>query len=706
MMNWVLYPEVLSIMIAILAMVGVLGLAFAYGVHHRLAWAQLPAAARDAELTTLVMQREAELLDKEQRLERLDEQIRHREASLLERDQLEAEAAYWKSQIEATRAEYAGLDELRAEIEGVRESFRQEMEGLADAERQSREARGEWEDARLRLAEGERRLAQVADEDHRLREAHQELVQSMAETETRLATGKAEHKDVLDALERGRSRLAGTEREVQSLVARQQSLLAELRSAEERLETVRTELERLASARHELTVVRESLHSAERDLKDKRESLSRLSSREVWLNAQIARLKGELDEAAGGDHEGDPTEPLADLLEPPACLAHVPSGVQPPEGEFEMLQRVRQHLQESGFVFDERVINAFHTSLKTAVISPLTVLAGVSGTGKSQLPRFYADAMGMHFLKIPVQPRWDGPQDLFGFYNYIEKRYKATDLARALVHLDRHNWSDQPDTFHDRVLLVLLDEMNLARVEYYFSEFLSRLEGRPFDEHAGNDDLRLPAEIEIDISRAGRVRRVYAGQNVLFVGTMNEDESTLSLSDKVLDRANVLRFPKPKELRSDLPTMGERCKERGYLPMKRWTQDWRRGVADMDKVARDLATETVSEMNAIMDEMGRPFGHRTSQAMLYYVANYPSQPNQTDEPGLIKKVKKALADQIELRLLPRLRGVVVEENRDSLYELAKRARDLEDRTLGDAIENAVQRSSETGLFVWRGFTRE
>ncbi len=706
-MNWVLYPEVLSIMIAVLALVGVLGLAFIYGVHHRLAWAQLPAAARDAELATRVMQRETDLLDKEQRLERLDEQIRDREAKLLERDQLEAEAAYWKSQIEAVKAEYAGLDALRTEIEEVRESYRQEMESLADAERQTREAKGEWEDACTRVVKAERCLAALAGKADRLRE----MLQELAETEARLTKTKAKHKDVLTALEVGQDRLSRVEREVESLHARQQNLLSELRGHEERLETVKAELAGLAPARQELTVVLESLHSAEEDLKDKRESLSRLTSDEAWLHAQIARLRGELDEAAAKNYEGDSAESLADLLVPPSCLARtdddghiaVLPGERPAVRELDALQRVRQHLKECGLIFDERVTNAFHTSLKTAVISPLTVLAGVSGTGKSQLPRFYADAMGMHFLKIPVQPRWDGPQDLFGFYNYIEKRYKATDLARALVHLDNYNWPDQAERFHDRVLLVLLDEMNLARVEYYFSEFLSRLEGRPLDREAGTPDIRRPTEIEIDISRKERSQGVYVGQNVLFVGTMNEDESTLSLSEKVLDRANVLRFPKPKELRSDLLTMDERFKAAGYLPRRRWTEEWPRRIGDMDNAALDRATETVSAINAIMDEMGRPFGHRMGQAMLYYVANYPSQPDRTDEPELINN---ALADQIELRLLPRLRGVGVDENRNSLYQLAEKARSLGDEALGNAIDNAVQRSHDTGLFAWRGFTRE
>ena len=700
-MNWVLHPEVLAILIATFAMVGVLGLAFAYGVHHRLAWAQLPAAARNAELATLVMQRETELLDKEQLLSRLDDQIRDRETKLLERDQLESEAEYWKSQIEAAKAEYAGLDLLRAEVEEVRERYRQEIENLADAERQVREARGELEDARMRVAEAERRLAQISEEDGRLREGQKDLVQAVEEMEARLTGKKAELAAEQEALERAQDRVARIEREVATLESRQEELLVELRQNENRLQTVKSQLDGLEPSRLELSKMQESLESAERALKDKRESLLRLESEEAWLNAQIARKH---DEANVSGDSADSS--LDDLLIPPACLASggMLAKAQPEEQELRALQRVREHLEESGLFFSERVINAFHTSLKTAVISPLTVLAGVSGTGKSQLPRFYADAMGMHFLKIPVQPRWDGPQDLFGFYNYIEQRYKATDLSRGLVHMDSYNWHEQSERFSDRVLLVLLDEMNLARVEYYFSEFLSRLEGRPLDDVADNNDLRRPSEIEIDVSQKGQTRRVYAGQNVLFVGTMNEDESTLSLSDKVLDRANVLRFPKPDKLKSELPTPDEQHLADGYLPNWRWTRDWMRSEENMDKAASDRASGIVQDINEIMDEMGRPFGHRMGQAMLHYVANYPFPRGQSSSPGA---VAVAMGDQIELRILPRLRGVLVEENRAHLNNFLDVVKSLNDGGLEAAIDQAIQRSRDTnGLFVWRGFTRE
>ena len=73
--------------------------------------------------------------------------------------------------------------------------------------------------------------------------------------------------------------------------------------------------------------------------------------------------------------------------------------------------------------------------MKTNETTQMAVLAGISGTGKSQLPRQYAIGMGIGFLQIPVQPRWDSPQDLMGFYNYIEGAF-TTDMARALWALD------------------------------------------------------------------------------------------------------------------------------------------------------------------------------------------------------------------------------------------------------------------------------
>ena len=224
------------------------------------------------------------------------------------------------------------------------------------------------------------------------------------------------------------------------------------------------------------------------------------------------------------------------------------------------------------------------------------------------------------------------------------------------------------------------------------------------DKDATGLDIRRPAEIEIDVSRKGQTKRVYAGQNVLFVGTMNEDESTLSLSDKVLDRANMLRFPKPKDLKPSLPTVKDKHIAKGYLPKARWTNSWMRNADRMEAAAHDRASRTAAEINDIMDSMGRPFGHRMGQAILHYVANYPSNLGQTNNS---EAIDKALADQIELRILPRLRGVLVDEHRNRLNALADVAKELKDEALAEAIEGAIKQSRDTnGLFVWRGFTRQ
>ena len=224
------------------------------------------------------------------------------------------------------------------------------------------------------------------------------------------------------------------------------------------------------------------------------------------------------------------------------------------QSEAVWLESFKEGLKKHGIRFHERMINAFHTGLKVADYSPLVVLAGISGTGKSLLPRLYARAIGMNFLQIAVQPRWDNPQDMFGFYNYMEGRYKATELSRMLWEFDIYNNPDAEKKYRSALPmnLVLLDEMNLAKVEYYFSDMLSKLEvRRGLDPE--NSESRRNAEIEIESGspqKAAEAKRLFVGRNTLFVGTMNEDESTQSLSDKVIDRSNVLRFGKPNDLKT------------------------------------------------------------------------------------------------------------------------------------------------------------
>jgi hypothetical protein len=130
-----------------------------------------------------------------------------------------------------------------------------------------------------------------------------------------------------------------------------------------------------------------------------------------------------------------------------------------------------------GLHFNPRILKAFHTALKTAEWSPLTVLAGVSGTGKSELPRLYSHFGGIYFEPLSVQPNWDSQESMLGFFNSIDNKFDAQPVLRFLAQSQKP-WSNDYPGLQDAVCLVLLDEMNLAHPELYFAEFLSKLELR------------------------------------------------------------------------------------------------------------------------------------------------------------------------------------------------------------------------------------
>ncbi|AMW30814.1 AAA family ATPase [Arthrospira platensis] len=350
--------------------------------------------------------------------------------------------------------------------------------------------------------------------------------------------------------------------------------------------------------------------------------------------------------------------------------------------EQQFLQSFTEFLNLQGLTFPRRVVNAFHTSLKVQDISALVVLAGISGTGKSELPQRYANFIGAQCLTLAVQPRWDSPQDLQGFYNYIEKKFKPTDLMRGLYQYNHDN------QMQNRIVIVLLDEMNLARVEYYFSDFLSKLESRRSGDTYLEIDLgSLPLREE--------ERRLRIPEEFLFVGTMNEDETTQTLSDKVLDRANVLTFGKPENLRlrEDSNNSNQVNKSSGYLDYEKF-KAWRRRPQVNSPVVRKVK-EYLDQANNVMEKIGHPFAHRVYQAITQYVVNYPgvSEVNSAE-------FRYALADQFGQKLLPKLRGLMIDDYHEELEEMKQLIEQLGDEPLTRAFERS--RNSSTGQFEWKG----
>jgi len=329
-------------------------------------------------------------------------------------------------------------------------------------------------------------------------------------------------------------------------------------------------------------------------------------------------------------------------------------------------------------------------------------MAGVSGTGKSAYPKLYAQSMGIHFLPLAVEPRWDSPQDLFGFLNYMENRFEATTLGRSLVQFDNSPYGLEYAKMKDQVLIVLLDEMNLARIEYYFSEFLSKLEMRRNIDVKNIQDFRMVSTEIYAGSKEDKERNIdksdpiflHAGSNILFVGTMNEDETTQSLSDKVIDRANVIYFGKPEKLKNKKQNI---ISDANWAPIT--TENWKRWINEPDANTIsdfDNIDELLNNINTTLYQLGRPFGWRTYKAMLTYISNHPSVSIE-GQSGL-----QALSDQVAMRIMPKLRGLDISENDEIFNQLRSLFGSINDDTLDEAFSNAVD--SKMGFFDWRGIS--
>jgi len=164
-------------------------------------------------------------------------------------------------------------------------------------------------------------------------------------------------------------------------------------------------------------------------------------------------------------------------------------------------------------------------------MSQLHVFQGISGTGKTSLAKAFAKVVGGECTDIAVQAGWRDRSDLLGHYNAFEKRYYEKDALQAL-------YRARTPALSDRINVILLDEMNLSRPEQYFADFLSALEKAPHDRAIPLMESRPPHAPKL--LQEGRT--ILLPQNVWFIGTANQDETTNELADKTHDRAFVMEL--------------------------------------------------------------------------------------------------------------------------------------------------------------------
>ena len=424
--------------------------------------------------------------------------------------------------------------------------------------------------------------------------------------------------------------------------------VAKLEQANQKLQDEKRELQRNLDTQEQLEYDQERLQT-------------KFNSLEVRYEAVIAdnnKLKETLDRVSPSYK--DPADIKARLrnIKRPHIEKFVPRRQEKSINELDWLETIRSKIDDYGLHFSNRILCAFHTALKIAEWSPLTVLAGVSGTGKSELPKLYSRFGGINFINVPVQPNWDSQESMLGYFNSISNSYEAQPMLNFLVQsrekliTDSENSEDNYNGLEDTVSLVLLDEMNLAHVELYFADFLSKLEQR---RAAKNNDLPY---IDINLGSNIDPYKLSLGRNLLFAGTMNQDETTKSLSDKVIDRGTSIYFPRPTSLhrREKLRALPEQA---NLLPMSIWWGWINKQSSLSDEIVKPYK-QLIENINNCLGADGKALGHRVWQSIEYYMVNHPLVMGLDAQqyPDEYKEALKfAFEDQLVQKVMPKLRGI-------------------------------------------------
>jgi len=498
----------------------------------------------------------------------------------------------------------------------------------------------------------EARLSDASDHEKRLRETLQSqgaLLSGFEQLQQQLggrepASVISELKTLNELLARQREELAT--RPTEETRMRLNDLEIEKTSLQSENDNLRRQIEQNRSLVAQSSELNRKNNELESDLRASKQNCEVWKTQAVHLENELKRLRtAEISEIQDRYNE---------IKTPRFKREEVMTKTQPEIGESEWLEGVAKKCSDYGLHFHPRIINAFHTALKTAEWSPITVLAGVSGTGKSELPRLYSHFGGLYNETLSVQPNWDSQESMLGFFNSIDNRFDAQPVLRFLAQ-SQEKWESTSDGYpglSDAMCLVLLDEMNLAHPELYFAEFLSKLELR-----RGKTRSEVP-ELQVKIGAGMEPYPLPLGRNVLWVGTMNQDETTKSLSDKVLDRSIIIYFPRPTDLKRRKNLLALNAKNRGLeLPRSIWENWIVRESTFSDEEIKPYKT-FIEEMNNSLSAAGRAIGHRVWQSIEYYMANYPGVTGTTNDSATRKKAMHiAFEDQLVQKVMPKLRGI-------------------------------------------------
>lgn len=304
----------------------------------------------------------------------------------------------------------------------------------------------------------------------------------------------------------------------------------------------------------------------------------------------------------------------------------------------DIISEIESYIKSKGYNFKNEEIANFYLSLKT---KPFVILAGISGTGKTQLPRLFAESVGMEkeqVIQIPVRPDWTDASDLIG-YTSLNNQFISKPLTDAIVKAKEE--SEKPFFF-------ILDEMNLARVEHYFADFLSIIETRTHKEGKIITDALITESQIKDAINKDKFEGLFWPENLYLIGTVNMDETTHPFSRKVLDRANSIEMNNVelnwlKKSNAKVEVLAEFKND-----LLRGSFIGSKDLSDEDKKNAEQVLEELIEINKILKIADLHFAYRVRDEIIFYITYAKKEDLLTE--------KQAMDFQLMQKILPRLHG--------------------------------------------------
>lgn len=529
---------------------------------------QAQVQKRELELTTQKDEQrktQRELDELKQELNRREKQIVEEEGKIKERE-VAAEAGFLQQHRQAlaklddeakalakqiTDHHQGYLSQLKEYEASIREIRDRELAGL-EAQRRQLDTQN-LEVARLKREADWAKLDAEEIKANWIARIETKVKEAVTDRETRLQNALATCQDLAERI----SRYEQTERLAAGKT--REELLAELKACQERIarlvsdlakkpadeqvarlsileqerETLLSDLAALRQRNQTLELQMGKLSIGVAEMQNLRDQKAAWESREAALHTCIDDLRRELGELVDKS-KAQRVFPSLIEMDGNATLQTVPPMLREKLPTLkDLADEIRHRIAEKKLYYCDKDVRAFLAGLAT---SRLHLLQGISGTGKTSLPREFARAIGATSAIVEVQSGWRDRNDLLGYYNAFEKRYYESEFLQALYRAQQPHYRNVP-------FFIVLDEMNLSHPEHYFADFLSALEQAPDKQRVSLLTSRIDGAPQL----LEDARWLRIPHNVWFIGTANHDETTKDFADKTYDRSHVMEFPRHPE---------------------------------------------------------------------------------------------------------------------------------------------------------------